>query len=126
MKTGYQINGWMKHFEEDTFDQGCIGVGSSHSGDERFTSDTIEGVIKKAIDFTGIDDKDIKDACLFDSCDEIGRLDVQVLEDGNSGPASPSQIESWKKGNCRLWASTYIFHVEKFMFEDVSISGVKI
>ena len=111
MKTAkYEINGWTKFAEEDNFDKGCIPDAQHNDGQDQFCADSVQGVIDKASDFVGNDDKE---NILLNSCDEIGRLDIQVMEDDDGTAASKAQVESWKKGECRLWLACYTFHVQE-------------
>ena len=119
MKTGkYEISGWTKFAEEDNFEKGCIGDAQYNDGQDRFCSNTLQGVIDLANRFTGNDDKE---NILLNSCDEIGRLDVQVMEDENGTPAGKMQTESWKQGKTRLWLVCYTFYVEEVTRKEVDL-----
>ncbi len=106
----YQINGLLKFWEEDKFEEGCLpGTGGTFMVDSMFTASTPEEVIKKAAEFVGVG----KDGIEKNACEEDGRVDFQSLEDAESSPASPRQIEEWKLGKIKLYCSTYTGTVEK-------------
>ena len=80
MKSYYQVRGWMKFYEEDTYHSGCIGTGSSNNGNDVFTGNTVPELLDKLRCFTNVvSNRDI----LLDSCDEVGRIDMQTMEDDN-------------------------------------------
>lgn len=115
----YEASGWLKFYEEDIYEEGCIPkTGGMIDGREVFTGSTIEEVIKKCMDFVGVDSMD---SCLLDSCEEDGRLDIQTLETDGSITANDSQIKQWKEGKLRLWASTYTFNIQQVTRKDVSL-----
>lgn len=123
MKSYYQTQGWMKFYEEDTYKDGCIGTGSSNSGNEVFTANTIGGLLDKLRCFTNcVSNRDI----LLDSCEEIGRVDIQTMEDDNGNTITPHQYAQWKQNKCRLWACTYTFHVELIHSEAVNLNNAVI
>ena len=119
--TYYQADGWIKLSEEDHYLEGCDpNTAQHHGGNERWTSETVEGLILQLLDFTGAD----PDALDLDACDDIGRVDIIVLEDENSYTATSKQIAQWHEGEVRLWSSIYSFRVLKMNAEPVSLYGV--
>lgn len=108
----YEVRGFTKLSEEDVWSKGCIpsSGGGFHDNQMRFVSDSVEGLIEKIISFT---DAPSRDCLILDSCDEDGRLDVQVLETAEGYAASPHDIELWKSGEKRLWLCDYIFYIEQ-------------
>ena len=118
MKTAqYEVQGWAKFIEEDNYDHGCIGQTQYNTGNDSFSADTIPALVDKCRAFCGADPEGV----LLDSCEEEGRLDIQVTEDDNGTPASASQIEDWKRGELRLWLACYTFTVERVERETVSL-----
>ena len=102
----YQINGWMRFSEEDLYQEGCLpNTGTMYSDNQVFKSDTLDGLIQQILDFTGAD----TDAMELNSCGDIGRIDISILEDENSSFATRGQIEQWKEGKIKLWNSIYTF-----------------
>ena len=113
MKTTYRIKGYIAHSEIDNWDQGCIGPAKTEWGDG-FTleSDSIAGLLEKlSADFCATSN----DGFLLDSCDEDGRLDLQVYqrEPFKIGKPSEATIAKWKAGGIDLWLTCYSFQVEK-------------
>ena len=106
----YEINGGLKHIEEDVYSEGCrMGTSSCWDIDVRLRADSVDELIKKLNEFLGNDDPG---AMELDACDEPGRIDVQMLEDDKGMQADARQIEAWKKGKLRLWLADYSFRVE--------------
>lgn len=107
----FEVNGWSKYGEQDHYEDGCDPHKYvSFSGNERWSADDLGVLLSKLRDFVGVDeDYEI----LLDSCDEDGRVDIQVLETNDSYPANEACIELWKQGGVDLWCSTYTFYVEK-------------
>lgn len=105
-----EVNGWFKIAEEDNWEEGCRLEYTSYSGTERFTAKTQDDLIQKLMGFVGTDDRE---TVLVNSCEELGRIDIQVYEDSEGCPATEFKMEQFKKGNFRIWIATYIFHVEE-------------
>jgi hypothetical protein len=106
----YEANGWLKFTEEDEFDNGCKpGSGSATEGRDVFTDETIPGLLAKLQAFAG---SDSPEDVLLDSCDETGRVDVQVMEREDGFTAGPADVDAWKAGRRRLWLARYSFRVE--------------
>lgn len=99
--------GWMKISEKDDFKNGVVGNATMDGGHETFTGATIDELIKQCASFCG-NDEDLQ-YCILDSCDEAGRLDVQVYENAEGERASRIDIAAWKGGTKELWLSTYTF-----------------
>lgn len=119
MKHYYQTKGCLKYSEEDVFASGCIPeISSTIFTRETLKEDTLEKLIKTCAQNVGCEDES---NILKDSCDEKGRLDIQVLEDAEGEPATESQIAAWKVGKCRLWAATYTFYITSIIEDKVSL-----
>lgn len=104
----YLATGWFKYTEEDVFATGCIVKSSIDGGHDTFTGATVDELIAQCAKFAGTDDLS---NCLLDSCDEAGRLDVQVYENASGSPASAKELADWKEGKERLWLATYTFQL---------------
>lgn len=102
--------GWIKHSEEDDFVTGCEGKAIMDGGHETFNAATLDELIKQCAHFVG--QTDLKN-CLLDSCEEAGRLDIQVYEDAEGMPASEDAINKWKDGKYKIWLATYTFNLLK-------------
>lgn len=105
MKNYYQIKGFLKHSEEDIFQDGCQpNSGISHYIDYEIRCEKIDDIIKNAMSFLGINDKK---SVLINACDEPGRIDFQVMENSEGCSASDSETNQWKEGKKRLWLCNY-------------------
>ena len=120
--TKYEINGWFKFAEQDHWEEGCDPeTGFSYQGDDRYRSATIEDLLKQIRDFVGVpDDYEIE----LDSCDEDGRVDIQVLETADGYTAEDWQIDEWKLNERPLWSATYSFMIERVTREPVRLTEV--
>ena len=118
MVTYYQANGFLKHAEEDVYESGCQpDTANSYFGDMVFTGDTVGQVIEQVKAFCGADD----DGLLLNSCEEVGRLDVQVIENEQGLPLTEQEIEQWKSGEKRAWLVCYTWEVKRMAEEDVDL-----
>ena len=107
----YQISGWTKFGEEDIFTKGCLPNTTFESvGTDVFRDDTKEGAIKAFAFFCGVDDDD---AIQKNACDEVGRIDISVMEAADGMSVSQSDIESWQGGKMRLWNCIYTGYLEQ-------------
>jgi hypothetical protein len=121
MNTYYQANGWIKFYEEDVYQEGCIPhTGGMIDGKELFRSETIDGLLNEFLLFTGANREDIQ----LNSCDEAGRVDIFVMEDDHSSMATRGQINQWKAGEIRLWNCIYSFQVERITAETVNLEEI--
>lgn len=113
MKTTYRIKGYIAHSEIDNWDQGCIGPAKTEWGDGfALQSDSLRSLLDTLkAEFSAISDEDF----LLASCDEDGRLDLQVYqrEPFKIGKPSEDTVIKWKAGKIDLWLTCYSFHVEK-------------
>lgn len=122
MATQYEVKGFLKHFEEDSFSEGCLPHTGGMTSDStlHWAAADIPGLIEQLRVFTGAD----KEGVLLDSCGEAGRVDCLLLEDAEGTPASQSQVDRWKQGDLKLYAVTYSFNIERVTRETVSLKGV--
>jgi hypothetical protein len=103
----YQINGWIRFSEEDSYGEGCLpNTGTMYSDNQVFKSDSLDDLLPSLLDFTGADINAVE----LNACGDIGRIDISILEDENSSFATMKQIEQWKKGEIKLWNSLYTFN----------------
>jgi len=115
----YEVRGWHKDTEEDVFSDGCqIDLGNSSGGDERWEHERLYDLITMLMAFVGTTD----DAhVLLDSCDDVGRVDIQVYETITGVTACEDEMRMWRRGQIRLWLCTYIFHIEHVTREPVRL-----
>jgi len=105
----YCAQGWLKFAEEDVFRSGCQpGSELVTGGPDGFKGETADDVIAECMRFAGTTDPK---SVLLDSCDEIGRLDIQVMENEDGTPAGPYELRQWRLGRGRLWLCVYTFTV---------------
>jgi len=107
----YESNGCIKFAEVDQWGDGCIDSPLNYSifVNYQVKGETLKDIKQAIADFTscGIEGMDIN------SCDEIGRIDAQVMENTEGYPASEHELALWKEGNCTLFAVTYSFQFEE-------------
>lgn len=117
MNNAYEVNGWSKFTEEDVYSEGCLPeTMSNYGGHDRFIGNTVEEVLEKIMSFTNAE----KDWMLLNSCDDVGRVDVQVNENEDGYRATEQEIKQWKQGKLKLWLATYIFYVKECKDVDLS------
>lgn len=114
MKTVYRIGGYMALAEKDNWKEGCYGP---HKSEIVLPRDwTIEApTFPKLLEKLNLEFGGDREAFLLDSCEELGRLDLQVMQLNcfNTSKPTSKTMEKWKKGFIDLWLVDYIFHVEK-------------
>jgi hypothetical protein len=120
MSKYYQANGWVKFYEEDIYQDGCLPhTGGLTDGREIFKADTIEGLINELLAFTGVDREGLE----LDSCEDIGRLDISLMENADGCKATKWEIESWKQADIQLWDCIYSFRIEQINATPVKLEG---
>ena len=120
MKTAYETTGWFKDANEDIYADGCrLEGGYACDGNDTFKADTVDDLIGQIMSFVGCEDRD---SVLLDSCEEPGRIDIQIMETDDGFLATESDLATWKQGRKRLWLVCYTFHVEKVTRETVSLT----
>lgn len=88
---------------EDNYEQGEISTGDN-SWDETLYADTQAELRNKVLEATYSKWADLDDeqANGYDWCTEYHTSYLANAD--NQGDASESEIEAWKRGECRLWA----------------------
>lgn len=120
MKTKtYVVRGWSKFAEEDVYSEGCKAENCVNaSGNDSFNSENLDDLIKKLMVFVGTDNKE---DVLLNSCDEIGRVDIQQMENDEGYTATEGQLKKWKEGKAKLWLACYTFNIEEVKDVDLSV-----
>lgn len=121
MKFIYYIEGFLAFSDPDTYDKGCDPFRSKSHFDPAFRCEaaTLEGLISELCQEFHCG----RDCILLDSCDEEGRLDLQVYQ---SSPFSVHKVSNkvnseWLAGKRKeLWLTNYIFEV-KFRIEGMPL-----
>lgn len=104
----YHIPTFCAFSEEDNYERGCEGGGSSYVYDHSFDAASEEALIGFVCNHFDVE----RDAIELNACEEDGRIDIARMEDANGCNASQSEIESWKKGKTRLWHVVYTGQLE--------------
>ena len=114
------ISGFHKFAEEDNYDHGCIGQSSCTDIDYRMTSATIDNLLAQIANFVGCELKDLE----LNSCDEDGRVDCSVTENGDGYPATKQELTQWREGKIKLYYAVYSCHVtESTPFRIPTVKG---
>jgi hypothetical protein len=87
-----------KHIELDDFEKGCLLEGGHDFGLVfKFESSSIDQI-----------KKELRCIADFSRGEEFeGRFETQQTENADGLPASPSEIDSWKRGEIQLWCASY-------------------
>ncbi len=100
----YMIKGFFKHAEQDDFKNGCLpNTGHSSSLDIDIIADTKSELIEKVKSWFDVTSDNIE----LNACDELGRIDIQVMENGIGDKATDTEISMWKEGCFNLWLANY-------------------
>lgn len=109
----FETNEGFVFSEEDSFENGCLSnTQQSWIYDVDFKADTVKELLQKIKEHFEVDDQDIS----LNSCDELGRIDIQKLKNKRGYFLTPSEIEEWKKGKIQAWSVCYtytIYEVER-------------
>ncbi len=106
----------LKMTEEDTYNEGCLPeTSTSYEVDIQFNDGTKEGLLNKMQEYFDI----TKDDMLINSCDENGRIDIQVLENSEGCKASDRELAQWKSNNLTLWLACYSYQVKEVITSEV-------
>ena len=120
MKTYYQASGWVKFYEEDIYEEGCIPhTGGLIDGREIFKADTLDGLINDLLSFTDGDREGLE----LDACEDVGRVDISIMENADGCRATKREIESWKQADIQLWDCIYSFRIEQINATPVKLEG---
>lgn len=111
-----------KFAEEDVYQEGCKpGTGSAYVEDAKFEDATLGGIIDKIKRYFDIDsDEELQ----FNACEEVGRLDIVIMEDRDGIKANERDIEDWKIGEKRLWYCIYTYRIWEVDRKPVNLEEV--
>ncbi len=109
----YLVNGCYKTAEKDSWEDGIIGDYQDTNIDLTFKAHTLEALLVDLKEFVGHEDIQLN------SCDKIGRIDIQGLEDAEGLAPSERELALWKEGEHTLYAVTYTFYVYKAELVDL-------
>lgn len=103
----FTITGFHYSTEIDSFEEGCIGVGSDSFFDYAMKDATIDGLKAKIADFVGCTVGDLE----LDACEDIGRIEGGRTENVDGDIASDSELAAWRKGEVTLYYAVYTCYV---------------
>lgn len=108
----YQIEGFLKTSQKDTYENGCIGEYQSDYIQCKITAFTLSELIKKCKEFTNGD--------LSEELIESSRLDFHVMENPDGCPASEYEFEQFKASRIDLYLCDYSCIVQKVENADLT------
>lgn len=112
----YQLNIHTKHTEEDSYQEGANpNTSAAWALNDTFTADTLDELIGDVMSAYQVD----RDS-LITYEDEPGRLDIQRMENADGYEPSALELESWRKGNCKLWIADFSGEVTKLESVDLT------
>lgn len=115
----FEARGYVRFSEEDVFENGCQpDTGTTNYGSDTIVGKTIEDLVNKCQEAVM---SDSKEDIILDSCDEIGRLDISIIENADGYKATAFEIARWKLGHIKLYSSIYSFRLQIVTREDVSL-----
>ena len=118
-----EVNGLSKMAEEDTFEDGCNPATTQVSDvQQQFKAENQETLISDICEFLGIEDN--ADNYELNACEELGRIDFVLIENGQGHRASDRELESWKHGKVKLWYCVYSAYVEDVIRQAYDLQGV--
>lgn len=117
-KIQYVIKGYIAFSEQDNYENGCILETSQTEFNDHYEckADNLKDLIAKlTLEFSASSVEDF----LFDSCDELGRLDLQVYQTKPFHCSKPnsSTLDQWKQGKRDMWLTCYSFKVIQVITE---------
>jgi hypothetical protein len=104
----FEVVGWHKEAFLDSYANGETGQVVSFNGNERFASDTIEGLVKQLDDMVWGQYVQI-------GVNESDEIIIERMENGNGDRVEPDSYEyrGWQAGEFDLWVARYYFNVEE-------------
>lgn len=102
------VRGFMADVEIDTFSEGITDHVCCKQVDVTLKGHSREELAQELRDWFN-DDAGFE----FDVCDELGRVDVQQMEDADGLAPDGKQIERWKAGELELYLVTYTGYLER-------------
>ena len=106
----YRIARFLKHSEQDDYVEGCDPATSQTTPyDFSITGDTKQDILDKIIEYFGVDHK----AITMDACEEVGRVDISLMQDRNCFRADEAALNIWRSGKLDLWQVTYSGYLER-------------
>ena len=100
---------YIKMREQDNYNEGCnLGTCKMEHISQTYKADSLS----ELLDLLAKRFKVEKDAFLLNSCEDVGRVDIQTMETAKGKKPSDNEMEQWKRGELDLYACTYTFYIE--------------
>lgn len=116
----YETKGALKFAERDIFAEGCISEGAYTTFiDYPMQAENLDQILGSIADFVGCEKSSVE----VNACDEPGRIDAACMESAEGFPATSSQLERWKTGDCELWYCVYSFYFEEVTRTAANFNG---
>jgi len=114
--TYYYSGKALKMVEVDNYKEGCLPESAQNFLiDVTFRNETKEEIIEDIKDYFDIEELEIN------ACDEPGRIDFSILENGDGLSASNYEVKEWKEGNIILYHAIYTYQITKVTKEVVKL-----
>lgn len=106
----FQADGWTSVSEQSNYGEGCDPKTTTHdSGNDRIEHTQLEGLMHLLLRWTGAPAENV----VLNSCDEIGRVDIRVMQGDDAVAAQPYILDLWKAKKIWLWDTIYTFQVRR-------------
>ena len=106
----YAVHNLLKYAEEDDYLRGCASAtGRCSLVELTFRADTVDDLIERVRAFVDCD----ADAVTRNACDEAGRVDFVVYENGDGVPPSERERVLWRDGLEKMYCVTYTAHIAR-------------
>lgn len=107
----------IKLIEQDDFDRGCLpDTAQERYYTQQFSGESLDELLHQISEHHGVAVENMD----LNACDELGRLDIQCMEDDKGLLMFESEIEQWKQGKKRAWLATYTYQVCRCEPVDIS------
>jgi len=120
MEEYYETSMGFGFSEEDDFENGCLDGGHIFDLGIQFKSSCVRELIEQIKAHYGVDDDEI----MLNSCKDIGRIDIQKLEDGDSRELTKANERLWKQGKIKAYNVIYTYYVYKVQREEVDLNDI--
>lgn len=109
MNTLYVIEGYIAHSEVDDFEQGCIGPCETQFFQDKFSAPSL----KELLELLSVEFKCPIENMELNSCEEPGRIDIQVMQSQPFAIAKVSEAKQakWRNGETKLYLTDYSMQV---------------
>lgn len=107
----------VKLIEQDDYNHGCLpNTAQEVYYTQQFSAESLAELLHQISEYHSVAVEDMN----FNECDELGRLDIQCMEDDNGLLMFESEKEQWKQGKKQAWLATYTYYVSRCEPVDIS------